>query len=97
MAQYQMDETRSDLNALKKRLETTDLVPSQMVLLEGLSDKIAAFQKAGLSNLADLRAALKSQEARSFVRTDRHPSGLPANSQENAERIFPQTTSIARV
>lgn len=60
MAQYQMDETRSDLNALKKRLETTDLVPSQMVLLEGLSDKIAAFQKADLSSLADLRAALKA-------------------------------------
>lgn len=60
MADYHMDETLIDLGALQKRLETTDLIPSQLVLLDGLSEKITALKKAGLTCLADLRIALKS-------------------------------------
>lgn len=60
MADYHMDERSIDLDAIQKRLETTDLIPSQMVLLDGLPDKIAALQKAELACLADLRIALKS-------------------------------------
>lgn len=60
MANYHMDETSIDLDALKKRLEATDLIPSQMILLDGLPDKIAALKKADLACFADLRIALKS-------------------------------------
>lgn len=60
MANYHLDETSIDLDALKKRLETTDLIPSQMILLDGLPDKIATLKKADLACFADLRIALKS-------------------------------------
>ncbi len=60
MTSYHLDASSTDLAALGKRLETTDLIPSQMPLLDGLDGALAAFQAGGVHTLADLRAALKS-------------------------------------
>ncbi|WP_026380652.1 DUF4332 domain-containing protein [Afifella pfennigii] len=63
MTGYHLDDSSTDLAALQKRLETSDLIPSQQPLLDGLDAKLAALRAAGIHSLADLRAALKSQKA----------------------------------
>lgn len=62
MTSYYIDDSTTDLAALQRRLETSDLIPSQAPLLDGLDAKLAAIQALGIGSLADLRAALKSQK-----------------------------------
>lgn len=60
---YYIDEEATKLRALQKRLQSTDLIPSQEPLLEDISAKMSALGKAGIASLADLRAALKTTKA----------------------------------
>lgn len=63
MTGYYLEEKSIGLGALRKRLEASDLIPSQEPLLDGLGDKMAALQEAGIASLADLRTALKTQKS----------------------------------
>ena len=60
---YYVDERAIDLNALRERLQSSDLIPSQRPLLEGIADKMTALKAAGMHSLADLRVALKSPKS----------------------------------
>lgn len=60
---YHMDDGSMDLGDLQKRLEDTDLIPSQLPLLEGLDEKMSAFKAAGIHSVADLRGALKTPKS----------------------------------
>lgn len=63
MTRYYLDDNSVDLSDLKKRLQTSDLIPSQEPLLEDLDAKITALCASGIVSLADLRAALKSPQS----------------------------------
>jgi hypothetical protein len=63
MASYQVDETSIDLDALQDRLQSTDLIPSQRPLLDGLAEKLASIRKVGVTSLADLRSAVKTEKS----------------------------------
>lgn len=63
MVPYYIDDQSTDLGSLQARLEHTDLIPSQLPLLDGLNKRIAAFRKAGIDSVADLRAALKNSRS----------------------------------
>lgn len=49
-----------DLAALQARLNTTDLIPSQEPLRDGMARKMSALGAAGVNTLADLQANLKT-------------------------------------
>lgn len=56
-----MDNRLTDLAELQSRIESTDLIPSQRVLLDGLGDKMDYLKRAGIHSLADLRVRLKNK------------------------------------
>ena len=60
---YHIDEQATEIGALAERLRATDLIPSQLPLLDGLSENMNALKRAGIANLADLRKRLKSKKA----------------------------------
>jgi hypothetical protein len=57
---FQFDAEKISLIELQKRIETSDLVPSRAILLDGLEAKIKIFEHLGLKTLAQLRAELKN-------------------------------------
>lgn len=56
---YHIDDASMDLEALAERLESCDPIPSHLPLLEGLREKIAALEAAGIDSVAALRRELK--------------------------------------
>lgn len=60
---YHLDEHAIDLDALQERLKGTDLIPSQVPLLDGLTENTRSIGKAGIASLADLRSALKTEKS----------------------------------
>lgn len=60
---YYLDEHATDLNALQERLQSTDLIPSQEPLLEGMADKMTSIEMAGMTSLSELRYALKTEKS----------------------------------
>jgi predicted flap endonuclease-1-like 5' DNA nuclease len=68
---YHVDFAAMSLADLKAKLERTDLIPSQLPLLDGIEKKLAALMKAGVANLEDLSAALRGAKG---------PSALAAKS-----------------
>lgn len=69
VTRYYLDDSATDLTDLRKRLETSDLIPSQEPLLDGLDAKLTALRAAGIVSLADLRAALKSPKSLASLST----------------------------
>lgn len=61
MARYHIDAQSTDLSAVQQRLQSTDLIPSQAPLLDGIAEKISSIGDAGVRSLADLRTALKTE------------------------------------
>ena len=59
---YYIDADAVSLEDLQIRIETTDLVPSRMVLLRGVGDRMDVLRRQGLANVADLRNALKTKK-----------------------------------
>ena len=57
------DEPKSvSLEDLKKRIKSTDLIPSRIALLEQMDDYFSALKKQGIQNLADLRTEQKNEK-----------------------------------
>lgn len=67
MARYRIDERSIDLDALQDRLRSTDLIPSQKLLLDGLDETLTSLSKAGVTSLEDLRNALKTEKSLTFL------------------------------
>lgn len=63
MKSYYIDDSLIGLDALQDRLQSTDLIPSQKLLLDGLGQKLASIRKAGVTSLADLNIALKTENS----------------------------------
>ena len=59
---YYMDGASISLPNLRKRIETTDLVPSRATLLEGIENNFLELEKQGITTLAALRHELKSNK-----------------------------------
>ena len=57
---YCFDTEKIDLNELKERLTTTDLVPSRTGLLNGLDENLELLSKIGLNTLGSLQKGLKN-------------------------------------
>lgn len=57
---YHIEAEKIGLDDLRKRIETTDLVPSRASLIESISEKMLALEKYGIKTLASLRHELKS-------------------------------------
>lgn len=55
-----MGEDAIGLGDLRKRLETTDLIPSHMPLLEDIETTFAALEAHGCKTIAELRSRLKN-------------------------------------
>lgn len=60
---YYLDDYSTDLDAVRERLQSTDLIPSQEPLLDGLAEKLTSITRAGVTSLADLRGALKTEKS----------------------------------
>jgi predicted flap endonuclease-1-like 5' DNA nuclease len=56
---YHLDFSKMSLADLKAKLGRTDLIPSQLPLMDGIDGKLAALRKAGIATLEDLSAALR--------------------------------------
>lgn len=59
---YHINAESISLDDLKHRIESTDLIPSQISLLEGLKEKIKLLKKQGVTSLAHLRYELKNKK-----------------------------------
>jgi hypothetical protein len=59
---YYIDDKKTTLQDLQKRLQSSDLVPSRAPLLDNVEEKLTALGKSGISSLADLRAELKTEK-----------------------------------
>ena len=57
---YYIDDTKVSLVELKERIENTDLIPSRLAILEGISEKFVLLQNQGIETLADLRSEMKT-------------------------------------
>lgn len=57
---YHINADAIRLEDLRHKIETTDLVPSRVSLLNNLDKKLNKLKKQGISNLADLRKAIKN-------------------------------------
>lgn len=57
---YHIDAEKVSLEALRKRIEETDLVPSRASLLDGIKTKFDALEQYGITTFAGLRDALKN-------------------------------------
>lgn len=59
---YHIDAEKVSLDALRKRIEETDLVPSRASLLDGIKTKFDALEQYGVTTFASLRNALKNND-----------------------------------
>ena len=57
---YHINTDTISIEDLKRRIETTDLVPSRASLLKDLGERMDKLKEQGLSNLTDIRNALKT-------------------------------------
>ena len=62
-AGYYLDLNTFSLAKFKALLKTSRLLPSQQILQENLNDRFACLKRAGIENLAQLQAALKTKAA----------------------------------
>lgn len=63
MSSYYLDDNSTDLDALQSRLETTDLIPSQLPLMVSITDKMNVLRSADIASMGDLRRALKDSKS----------------------------------
>ncbi len=73
---YYINDRSTSLDDLQARLEATDLVPSLQPLLDGLTKKMDALKKAGVTSVADLRTRMKTKKSLSTLADD---SGIDTN------------------
>ena len=79
------------LDDLKERIETTDLVPSRIPLLNGLGDRLGTLKKQGLNSLADLREAMKTAaKLESLARATRIEKDYLALLRREVNSYFPK-------
>lgn len=95
MMSYYIDGHATDLDTLQERLQSTDLIPNQEPLLDGIVEKMASIKKAGVSSLADLRSALKTEESLTSLAGN---SGVDASYLKLLRRVingfFPKPRSL---
>jgi hypothetical protein len=69
-----VDEEKTTLDDVRRRLEATDLIPSHEPLLEGISRRFAALERCGCRSQQNLRARLKNAKAVAALAKD---TGIP--------------------
>lgn len=58
---YYIDLSRITLNEFKKKLKSTDLLPSQQIIKEDIDDKFQVLQSQNIENMHQLQQALKNK------------------------------------
>ena len=95
---YYIDEHLTKLSALQKRLQSTDLIPSQEPLLEDISGRMSALRKAGIATLADLRSSLKTAKAlKSLSETSGVESDYLQLLRRTVNGFFPKPRSLNEI
>lgn len=98
MSSYHLDDTTCYLSYVEKRLQNSDLIPSQQPLLEDLEINLVALRTVGIGSLADLRAALESKASLSALAAQ---SGIDPNYLALLKRaisgFFPKPRTLADV
>jgi hypothetical protein len=93
---YYLDDAELRLRALRKRLESTDLIPSHAVLLEGIGPKFSALEKAGCKTVRELRSSLKNAKTLAKLAAE---SGVEAEYlgllRRAVEGFFPKPQPMA--
>lgn len=85
MKSYYLEEHAIDLDALQERLRSTDLIPSQKPLLDGMAEKARSISKTGVTSLAELRSALKTEQSLTLLS---RKSGVDANYLQLLRRVI---------
>lgn len=85
MKSYYLEEHAIDLDALQERLRSTDLIPSQKPLLDGMADKAGSISRTGVTSLAELRSALKTEQSLNLLSKN---SGVDANYLQLLRRVI---------
>ena len=95
---YYIDEHSTDLSALQERLQSTDLIPSQEPLLDGIAGKFSSIRETGVQSLADLRTALKTERSLTLLSKS---SGVDSNYLRLLRRaingFFPKPRSLKEI
>lgn len=93
---YYLDEDATTLGHIRKRLETTDLIPSHQPLLTGIEEKFRRLERAGCRSIRSLRARLKNAKAQASLAEE---SGLEpdylALLRRVVEGFFPKPVPLA--
>jgi hypothetical protein len=88
---YYIDAENMSLTALQQRIESTDLVPSRVPLLQGIGAVMAALAQHGMNTTADLRTALKTNKRLEAVAAE---TGIAADYlvllRREVESYFPR-------
>lgn len=93
---YHLDFSTMSLADLKAKLERTDLIPSQLPLMEGIDRKLAALGKAGIRNLEDLSAALKGAKGPSALASaSKVPEGYLVLLRRTIESFRPKSAKLS--
>lgn len=83
------------LNDLRRRLESTDLIPSHQPLLQGIGKRFAQLEKAGVSSIEILRSKLKTAKALTETATAaRVDSEYLVLLRRAVEGFFPKPLSL---
>lgn len=64
---YYLDFTKLKLDFLEKRLSEEDLIPSQLPLREGLTEKLELLDSVGIRTLSDLNEAIQKDTSRNAL------------------------------
>ena len=85
MKSYHLDECSIDLDALQERVRSTDLIPSQKPVLDGMAEKARSISKTGVTSLAQLRNALKTEQSLTLLSKN---SGVDASYLQLLRRVI---------
>lgn len=92
---YHLDPAAMSLDDLRRRLESTDLIPSHQPLLQGIGKKFSQLEKAGVSSIEVLRAKLKTAKALAATAAAAHiDSEYLVVLRRAVEGFFPKPQSL---
>ncbi len=93
---YYMDLTTMSLDRYKERLETGDLLPSRMMLRDGIDEHFDAIKKQKIGNVDELYHALKTKKKfKEFLRASAVPEAYLAMVLRDIKGFLQKPNKIA--
>ena len=95
---YYMDGNATGLDDLQRRLQSTDLIPSQEPLLVGLEANLDMLKQHAITSVADLRSALKSKASLEMIaETTGIAPGYLGLLRRAVEGFFPKPRRLGEI